>query len=373
MQTPLFSNNGNFNNLNLNLSPVYSQAMPSFSSIIAIGEPIIDISSQIDEETLQKYGLKLGQTILANEENYPFFNKLENSAEVYYTPGGSVLNILRVASKFLNQESNNKYKLTMLGSVGSDKFKLNILNTLNSSGIKPILQIIPNIETSRCAVGICKKDRCLVTDIRASKYLSEDFLVQNAQEILNHDALIIEGYFLKDKYELCKKLCEEFNRLNKLVILTLCNTFMIEFHNEKIIELSNRADIIFGNFRTIQLLVGERGNNIQETIEKAHKKFTPKERLLVITAGCQGAFCSKFNYQKMQLEFISQYFPSYIKRSQIVDLNGAGDAFFGGFLSQQMKGKILKVCFKAGNDAANIVLRNVGCSFSKNAKINFNY
>ena len=67
MSNPIFSVGG-FNNLNLNISPVSSQTMKSISSIIAIGNPIIDISADIEKEIMQKYGLKSGETIFASPE-----------------------------------------------------------------------------------------------------------------------------------------------------------------------------------------------------------------------------------------------------------------------------------------------------------------
>lgn len=375
MANPIFSVGG-LNNFNLSINPVSSQTMNSISSILAIGNPIIDISADIEKEIMQKYGLKLGETVFANQENESFFKEIENKPEVTYTPGGSVQNTLRVASWCLNSDPNNKnknYKLTMLGSVGDDIYKDKIVNSLKINGVNPLLQIIPNMKTSRCAVGIYKKERCLLPEIRASNYLSEDFLSQNGQEILNHDALIIEGYFLKEKFELCKKLCLEFIKLKKIIILTLCDAFMIEFHKEKIMEIANLADMVVGNFHAAEVLADGRGKNMKETFEKIHKKLFNKERMLVITAGCQGAFCSKFNYQKMQLEFLFQDFPQNIKNSDIIDLNGAGDAFLGGFLSQQMQGKTLSSCCKCGNEIATVVIRNIGCTFPKNTKINFNY
>ena len=52
-------------------------------------------------------------------------------------------------------------------------------------------------------------------------------------------------------------------------------------------------------------------------------------------------------------------------------LNGAGDAFLGGFLSQFMKGSSLYSCCTAGNDAAYVILQNIGCTFPKDLKIQF--
>ena len=60
-----------------------------------------------------------------------------------------------------------------------------------------------------------------------------------------------------------------------------------------------------------------------------------------------------------------------MKTEEIVDLNGAGDAFLGGFLSRYMKGASLYSCCRAGNDASYAILKNVGCTFPKDKKIQF--
>jgi adenosine kinase len=76
----------------------------------------------------------------------------------------------------------------------------------------------------------------------------------------------------------------------------------------------------------------------------------------------------------MRLELILQCFPNFVKNDEIVDLNGAGDAFLGGFLAMYLKGNRdnrLFSCCKAGNDAASVILRNIGCTYPKNIKLNF--
>ena len=56
-----------------------------------------------------------------------------------------------------------------------------------------------------------------------------------------------------------------------------------------------------------------------------------------------------------------------------MDLNGAGDAFLGGFLAMYLKGNTknkLFSCCKAGNEAASVILKNVGCTYPRNFKLN---
>lgn len=370
-----------FNNQNDNLAMSISQNIQfnnpinnfRFQNIIAIGNPIVDISSEIDKESIQKYRLKWGETVFVDPGNVGFFDELESKPQVTYIPGGSIQNTLRVASWCLNMEPNNvgKFSLTMLGATGTDPYKDKIVNALKSSGVVPLIQSIPNMSTSRCGVGIYKKERCLLTEIRASNCLTEDFVNENLNKIDMNDAFLIEGYFLQEKFEICKKLCLDFNRDKKFIILALSAVFMVQAHFEKILEISNYADMIVGNMEELEAFAGEKGESYKDTFEKVCRKLSNKDRLFVITDGSKGVLVSKYDYKKGKLDFILQSFPTIMKTEEIVDLNGAGDAFLGGFLSQFMKGSSLYSCCRAGNDAASIILKNVGCTFQKDLKLEF--
>jgi adenosine kinase len=370
-----------FNNQNDNLAMSISQNIQfnnpinnfRFQNIIAIGNPIVDISSEIDKESIQKYRLKWGETVFVDPGNVGFFDELESKPQVTYIPGGSIQNTLRVASWCLNMEPNNvgKFSLTMLGATGTDPYKDKIVNALKSSGVVPLIQSIPNMSTSRCGVGIYKKERCLLTEIRASNCLTEDFVNENLNKIDMNDAFLIEGYFLQEKFEICKKLCLDFNRDKKFIILALSAVFMVQAHFEKILEISNYADMIVGNMEELEAFAGEKGESYKDTFEKVCRKLSNKDRLFVITDGSKGVLVSKYDYKKGKLDFILQSFPTIMKTEEIVDLNGAGDAFLGGFLSQFMKGSSLYSCCRAGNDAASIILKNVGCTFPKDLKLEF--
>lgn len=56
-----------------------------------------------------------------------------------------------------------------------------------------------------------------------------------------------------------------------------------------------------------------------------------------------------------------QQFPVIaLPKEKLVDTNGAGDAFVGGFLSQLVAGKDLSECCRAGNFAAHVVIQRSG-------------
>jgi hypothetical protein len=70
--------------------------------IIGLGNPIVDISAETDDTTINKYGLSFGGTVFANSENVGFYDVLESQPDVIYIPGGSVTNSIRVTNvKFL--------------------------------------------------------------------------------------------------------------------------------------------------------------------------------------------------------------------------------------------------------------------------------
>ena len=372
----LFSNYnqpGDYLGMSISQSSVAMPDESRFHSIIAIGNPIVDISAEVTKESIQKYRLKWGETVFADQTNIGFFDELESKPQVTYIPGGSIQNSLRVASWCLNMEpqNQNKYSITMLGATGNDGYKDKIINAFNASGVKPLLQSIPDMSTSRCGVGIYKKERCLLPEIRASNCLTEDFVNEHQNEIFQNDAFLIEGYFLQEKFDICKNLCAEFKKQNKFIILTLSAVFMVQAHYDKILEIAQDANMILANIEEIEAFAGGKNELKKDTFEKAHKKLSPKDRLLVVTDGKNGVYVSRYNYKRGQLDFILQSFPCIMKTEDIVDLNGAGDAFLGGFLSQFMKGCTLKSCCRAGNDASFVILQNVGCTFPKDKKIEF--
>ena len=52
-----------------------------------------------------------------------------------------------------------------------------------------------------------------------------------------------------------------------------------------------------------------------------------------------------------------------IAKDKLVDTNGAGDAFVGGFLSQLVVGKSVDEGGRAGHYAAWVVVQRSGCTF----------
>ena len=378
MSSSSFFQNSHNNIFNNGMS---NKERPELMSIIGIGDCMVDIITEINSQIINTYHLENDQTKYTDENTKNIFKELESMPYVQYIPGGSVQNTLRVLSYFLlensnfNNNSNNniihigiKYKISMLGSIGEDVYKDKIINSLNHSKIKHLLKLSKG-ETSRCGAGFYNKKPFLISEIKASKNLDKEFILSNKDNILKHEILLIEGYYLQYQFELCWELCELFRKEeNKLIILTLSPISLNPNLLEKFIDIANYADIIFSSKSQAEEFANSKGEiDNKKIFEKIFQKLSTnnKKKILVVKNGKEAAYCAKYNYQEKHLDFILTSIPQQIKNEEIVDEIGFEDAFFGGFLSEYMKGNSLYYCLKKGNEIANIVLKNPGCTFGK--------
>lgn len=65
--------------------------------------------------------------------------------------------------------------------------------------MNPFFEILEEDKTSRCGVGIYKKERFFVTQSGASKRLSEKTIDWHNEEIIFYNFLIIGGYMISIK------------------------------------------------------------------------------------------------------------------------------------------------------------------------------
>ncbi len=202
--------------------------------------------------------------------------------------------------------------------------------------------------------------------IRASTMLSMEFVQKNIDAISQASILLIEGYFVIEKYDIVLFLTQHFHKLNKQVAFTLSAVFMVDSFPDKMTEISNHSHLIFCNNEEAEAFTKNSSGNWEEISTQIHKMLKPLNRLLVITCGKDPVVISKYDYQEDKLDFVlkSNVFP--IKDEEIVDTNGCGDSFVGGFLSNYIQGKPLEKCARAGNWASSVIIRNVGCTYPDN-------
>lgn len=340
--------------------------------LLGIGNPIIDISAQTDSATLDKYGLKFGQTIFANDTNSGFYDVLESTKGVEYIPGGSVTNSIRVTNWMLNKNPN--FGCMIVGCIGKDEYGANLSKALGAVNVESVLEENPSEKTSRCGCGIYLKERCLLPQIRASSKLSMEFVTANLDRLLKASILFIEGYFIIEKRDIVEMLAQKFLDAKKEIAFTLSATFMIDFHFEGIKRIADLSNIVFCNEEEAEAFVRKCGltpeKSIEENLVHIHRNLQRRNRLLVVTCGSSPVLISRFNYETNNLDFVLRSHIDKISSEDIVDTNGCGDAFVGGFMSLYLQGKGLEKCARAGNYASSVIIRRSGCTYPDAPSLN---
>lgn len=64
--------------------------------VLGVGNPLLDISADVGQELLDKYGLKLNNAVLAEPAHLPLYRELVDNFKVSYIAGGATQNSIRV-------------------------------------------------------------------------------------------------------------------------------------------------------------------------------------------------------------------------------------------------------------------------------------
>ncbi|GMF13751.1 unnamed protein product [Phytophthora lilii] len=331
-------------------------------SIVGLGNPLLDISADVTPAFLEKYGLKLANAILADESHAPMFAELAQ-LKPDFIAGGATQNSIRVAQWMLNK--HNKAATSFFGSVGQDANGAKLKECAQADGVNVSYLEHADIKTGTCAVCIVDSERSLVADLSAANHFHHDHLAKpESQEIINKGQFFYSaGFHLTVSPPAVMTLADHAQANNKTFLINLSAPFIVEFFKDPLMAAIKSADFVFGNESEAKTLgkVQGWGEDIKEIALKTaqlEKASGARCRTVVFT---QGADCTIVVHQGKVLTFDVPK----MEAASIVDTNGAGDAFVGGFISRLALGLPLEQCVNAGHWAAQVVLARSGCTFPK--------
>ncbi len=146
--------------------------------------------------------------------------------------------------------------------------------------------------------------------------------------------------------------------------------FLCQFFSENMLKVLEYSELIFGNeteavaFATMKGWKDAADSNDIKTIAKkiAQIPFSGpkghKGRTVVITQGADPVVV----VEGADAEPVTFSVPKLAAES-IVDTNGAGDAFVGGYLAQLVRGADMEKRVKCGSWAAQVIIQRSGCTF----------
>uniref|UniRef100_A0A8C3P4I8 Adenosine kinase n=1 Tax=Chrysemys picta bellii TaxID=8478 RepID=A0A8C3P4I8_CHRPI len=358
--------------------------------LFGMGNPLLDICAVVDKDFLDKYGLKPNDQILAEDKHKEMFEELVKKFNVEYHAGGSTQNSVKVAQWMIE----TPYKAaTFFGCIGTDKFGAILKKKTEEAHVDAHYYEQSDEPTGTCAACITGDNRSLVAHLAAANCYNKEKhldleknwkLVEKAKVyyiakpynsscggikgIRNYltnkkiEADHPEGFFLTVSPEAVLKVANHSSADNKIFTLNLSAPFISQFYKEPLMKVMPYVDILFGNEMEAATFAREQGFETEDIKEIAQKtqalpKVNPKrQRIVVFTQGKEDTIMATENE-------VTAFPVLDSDQSEIIDTNGAGDAFVGGFLSQLVYDRPLTECIRAGHYAANVIIRRSGCTF----------
>eukprot|EP00754_Rhynchopus_humris_P009404 Rhum_TRINITY_DN14002_c0_g1::Rhum_TRINITY_DN14002_c0_g1_i1::g.67037::m.67037/K00856/E2.7.1.20, ADK; adenosine kinase len=150
---------------------------------------------------------------------------------------------------------------------------------------------------------------------------------------------------------------------NKVFAMNLSAPYLCESFKDMWSDIMPYVDYLFGN-KNDALAYSQAqgwestGDHLEVAVRLAQgsKVNGRRPRTVIITHGSDPTVVAT-------PDSITEFSTPTLPPDRIVDLNGAGDAFVGGFLSQLSVHRPLTECIRAGQYAAAVIIRNHGCSF----------
>uniref|UniRef100_A0A914UID9 Adenosine kinase n=1 Tax=Plectus sambesii TaxID=2011161 RepID=A0A914UID9_9BILA len=329
-------------------------------TLLGMGNPLLDLQTDVDQAFLDKWSLKANDAILADDKHVPMFTELVDKYNIEFIPGGATQNALRVCQWILNQPK----VATFFGAVGKDNYAETLEQKASEAGVNVKYQHHPEIKTGTCAALILGEHRSLCAHLAAANCFTTDHLdiPENKESVEKAKFYYIAGFFLTVCPPAIIRVATHAAEHNKVFMMNLSAPFLSQFFKEPMLAALPYVDILFGN--ETEALEFSKNNDFNTdkiseialkigSWDKVNKK---RKRMVVITQGDQPTIVAMDGK-------ITEYPVKSLTKEQLVDTNGAGDAFVGGFLAQYIQGKSVAECVECGNYAAHAIIQQQGCTF----------
>uniref|UniRef100_T1ITF3 Adenosine kinase n=1 Tax=Strigamia maritima TaxID=126957 RepID=T1ITF3_STRMM len=313
--------------------------------LFALGNPLLDITARPEATFLEKYNLKANDAILAEDKHISMYDEMLEKYPVEYSGGGSVQNACRVFAWVLKVSD----AATFVGCIGIDKFGERLQSVVKAAGVNAQYMHHPTESTGKCAVLVTGFNRSLCAYLGAANLFQKNHLEKP------------EGYHLTVSIESILYVAEHASTNNKVVALNLNAPFLITVFKDNMMKALPYVDIIIGNETEAETFADEHNfgtKNLSEIalqLLKLPKINNNRNRMAIITHGKSPVIVAHEGK-------LMQFPVPDISEEKIIDTNGAGDGFAGGFLAMYVQGKPLEVCIRCGIYAASEIIQRDGCT-----------
>ncbi|CCF55763.1 hypothetical protein KAFR_0A03280 [Kazachstania africana CBS 2517] len=335
------------------------RTMSESPKLVCLGNPLLDLQATVDQEYLAKYDLKANDAILvdaiSNDPKMSIYDEILDFPDVKFVAGGAAQNTARGAAYILG-----KGQVGYFGSVGNDKFSAKLSNENEKAGVISMYQVQENIGTGKCAALITNHDRSLVTDLGAANHFKPEHLDNHWSVVTNAKLFYIGGFHLTVSPDAIVKLGEHAKETGKPFIMNLSAPFIPQFFKDALERTLPYATHVIANESEAESYAESFGLSCDKTDLVAIAKAIIGEsanKTVIFTHGLEPTVVVSSDGTS------KQFTVKPLEKSQIVDTNGAGDAFAAGFVAGLTQDKPLETCVDMGQWLAALSIQEVGPSY----------
>ncbi|KAH8312758.1 hypothetical protein KR044_012665 [Drosophila immigrans] len=332
-------------------------------TLIGFGNPLLDITKITkDNSILEKYGLARNAAIIAEEKHIQLFQELSEMDDIIYSAGGACQNSMRIFQWIINQPFCGYF----VGAIGTDHFGKTLDEKATADGLRVLFQQRAEAPTGTCACIINGSNRSLVANLGAAALFSEDWLKDEANicYIKNAQYYYITGFFLAVNPPTVLHVAKHSSENNRTFVFNLSAVFVPEKLKVQMDEILPLTDIVIGNKQEMLAFADTHNWNNKDIVDVGRRiqslpKCNKRSRIVMITDAVCPVLCFQEN------NTVVEYPVPKVEDKDIVDTNGCGDAFVGGFLSQLVQQMPIDFCIRTGIFASQKVIRVVGIQIDK--------
>ncbi|EEB06043.1 adenosine kinase [Schizosaccharomyces japonicus yFS275] len=312
-------------------------------SLFGLENPLLDYYIAGGEEILAKYGLKANDAILAGDEHMGIYTEACSS----YSAGGAAQNSMRAAQYVMPPNST-----VFTGCVGNDKFAEMLRESNDKAGLRSEFSVDPDTPTGVCAVVLTKNgaNRSLITNLGAANHYKLEHLQKPEvwAFVEKSRVIYVGGYHLTVCVDAILALAKHAAEKNKPFVLNLSAPFIPQFFKDQLDSVMPYADVVICNETEAAAFAESHGvestdlKDIALAIAGYSKVNNARSRAVVITHGAESTNVAQDGK-------VTVYTPNRVPAEEVVDTNGAGDAFAGGFIAALAKGQGIDYAITLGH------------------------
>ena len=308
--------------------------------VLAIGNAIVDVIADADDQVIAREGMHKGAMQLVDEaEAVRLYEAMGPAREA---SGGSAANtVAGVASLGL--------KAGFIGQLADDQLGAIFAHDIRSLGVEFDTAAKQDVgATGRCLILVTPDaQRTMNTFLGAAQRLGPDAV--EPAKVAEARILYLEGYLWdpEEPRQAMYKAMDAARSAATKVAFTLSDGFVVDRHRADLQRLldERRIDILFANQVEAESLAGT------SDVEAAVEALKGKVETLVVTRGEHGAIAVRGGERA---DVPAQPIGT------LVDTTGAGDLFAAGFLAGEARGLPLRQSLELGATCAAEVIQHYG-------------